>query len=81
MLNPLEDQVMTQPNQSARFSDLAVGQTFDFIGPDPMLNSFYALCTKRSARTYTWDGGRYGTLKASVGSKHVTVYHVDEEAR
>ena len=61
------------------FKRLAIGDTFDFIrtGPEAMYNSFYARCTKVSARCYTWiQDGR--TLKTQVGSLYTPVYHVEK---
>jgi hypothetical protein len=61
-----------------KFRDLAIGQSFDFIGPDRMLNSFYSTCRKISARIYEWqlDDGRW--KQGCVGSLDANVYHVDE---
>jgi len=62
-----------------QFKDLSIGDTFDFIGPDRMMNSFYARCRKLSARKYEWEenGIRY---LGSVGSIKASVYHVNETA-
>ena len=34
------------------FRDLNIGQTFDFIGPNPRCNSFWKRCRKISSREY-----------------------------
>ena len=68
---------------SIQFRDLNVGDEFDFVSPNPMMNSFYETCTKTGPRTYTWvsqhpvDRGR--VFKTRVGSINVKVYHVDRK--
>ena len=58
-----------------KFRDLAIGDTFDFIGPDRMFNSFYARCCKVSSRGYRDDKlNRY-----QVGTVDCEVFHVNEE--
>lgn len=59
---------------ATRFKDLAIGDTFDFVGPDPMLNSFYARCRKISARGYRDDK----RTRYTVGSASVEVFHVND---
>ncbi len=57
-----------------KFRDLKIGDTFDFISPDRMLNSFYERCRKVSARCYRDDKrNRY-----EVGTINCDVYHVNE---
>lgn len=61
----------------ARFKDLQVGQTFDFIDENNVaINSFYDRCVKTSTR-------RYRSLRTGqnyvVGTIYVTVYNVSEE--
>jgi hypothetical protein len=58
----------------ARFRDLAVGQTFDFIEDSSINNSFYDQCVKISARRYRSHTGTVYT----VGSINAKVYHVNE---
>lgn len=61
------------------FRDLKVGDTFDFVGPDPLLNSFHSRCTKVSERAYEWNYNLEGRkLRSRVGSSRVQVYHVNE---
>lgn len=57
------------------FRDLAIGDTFDFIGPDPMLNSFYERCRKIGARTYETVPDH---MQCRVGSVAATVYHIEQ---
>jgi len=54
------------------FGELAVGQTFDWVGPN-RFNSFFAPCRKTAKRAYT-DGQFY----YKVGSLKAEVFHVDE---
>jgi hypothetical protein len=57
-----------------QFRDLHIGDTFDFIGPDNMLNSFYRRCVKTGPRSYACEnGGRY-----TVGSVSAAVYHAEQ---
>ncbi len=58
-----------------KFRDLKIGDTFDFIGPDRAMNSFYRRCRKISARRYRDD---VGVLEYKVGSINCDVYHVNE---
>ncbi len=64
------------------FGQLSVGQTFDFIGPDRMYNSFFEPCLKTGTRTYIAinnDGKqnmRYGKSPMRVGSLKADVHHV-----
>lgn len=60
------------------FDSLPIGATFDFIGPDRMLNSFYDRCTKTSARGYEWTHASGQKLCTNVGSVHCKVYNVKE---
>jgi hypothetical protein len=67
-----------------KFRDLAIGQTFDFISPNRMLNSFYSTCEKTSARKYRWKNplkcslSPQEYLETRVGSIDAEVYHVGE---
>lgn len=69
---------------TTKFKDLPIGQTFDFIGPDSMLNSFYEPCRKIDTLTYVamdangQDNPRYGKMR--VGSASVPVYNVGRKA-
>ena len=53
-----------------KFRDVAIGQSFDWIGG--AYPSFFKRCTKTSARTYYDEDGH----KHSVGSINAVVYHV-----
>ena len=55
-----------------KFRDLSIGDTFDFISPNQMLNSFYLRCTKTSTRTYTDEE----ETRHRVGSINAEVYNV-----
>ena len=61
-----------------KFRDLRNGQSFDFIGPDQMLNSYFERCVKVSARCYVAEhgDGRGEPSVMQVGSVNVEVYHV-----
>lgn len=67
--------------EPARFRDLAIGQTFDFIDDSrPHLNSFFERCTKISARSYTWQGwdwenGGKRDYSTRVGTINAGVFH------
>jgi hypothetical protein len=57
------------------FADVKIGQTFDFISPDRLMNSFFDECVKVSARKYrSLATGR----EIRVGSIRAKVYHVGE---
>ena len=58
-----------------RFKDLSIGDTFDWISPDTMRNSFFLPCKKISARRY--QAINHGMIY-TVGSIHAYVYHCDE---
>lgn len=60
-----------------QFRDLKVGDTFDFIDPHSIYNSFYYRCTKISTRRYEWTD-KLGTWHGEVGTIKVPVYHVNE---
>lgn len=62
------------------FKDLEIGATFDFIGPDPRLTSFYRRCVKLSSRTYTPVDGEDTPRPMRVGSVKCEVYHVEPPA-
>ncbi len=58
-----------------KFRDLQIGDTFDCVSPDRMMNSFYDRCEKISTRKYRSLVTGYDF---EVGSVNVTVYHVNE---
>ena len=59
-------------DQTTKFRDLAVGDTFDFISGTTH-DSFYEPCTKTSARKYrALNSG----MDCQVGSINAVVYHV-----
>jgi hypothetical protein len=63
-----------------RFSDLRVGDSFDFIGPVPRFNSFHERCTKTSSRGYSWfHPERHAVIGSTVGTTSVKVYHVERK--
>jgi len=54
---------------NVEFKQLAIGQSFDFIGPNRMMNSFYLRCTKISARKYQDEKGNVhcvGSIRCKV---------------
>lgn len=60
-----------------KFRDLAIGDTFDFVGPDRIYNSFYEICEKISARQYRYTSTQFKTVCVSrVGSINCEVYNV-----
>jgi|HubBroStandDraft_5_1064220.scaffolds.fasta_scaffold34754_5 hypothetical protein len=59
-----------------KFRDLQVGETFDFIGPNRMLVSFWKRCTKKSGRLYEDEDGD----THHVGSINAKVYNVNAAA-
>jgi hypothetical protein len=64
-----------------KFRELAIGQTFDFIGPD-RYNSFYEPCKKISTRKYKYPTGKpkpFDFYIASVGSLDAEVFNVGRE--
>ena len=54
------------------FGSLRVGETFDFISTDRILNSFYRTVVKTSPRGYMDEDGN----KYQVGSLKAAVFHV-----
>lgn len=63
-----------------KFRDLKVGDTFDFIDDDhPELNSFFARVVKTRIRWY--EVVDQPTLRYSVGSIDVEVFHVEKGQR
>lgn len=58
------------------FKDLAIGDSFDFMDPESLRNSFSHRCTKLSSRTYSYGVRR--EFKATVGTVKARVYHVLE---
>ena len=55
--------------ESARFQELAIGDTFDFILEGSFWNSFYKRCIKVAPRCYQDEDGtmhRIGTVKCLV---------------
>jgi hypothetical protein len=61
------------------FKDLAIGQTFDFVGPysTDHVYYFFARCTKVSTNHYTWQYQGDITLQSEAGSDYALVYHVE----
>lgn len=60
-----------------KFSDLSIGETFDFIDDEhPTWNSFYKRCVKLTTRTYTTVEGEGEPRPMRVGSINAKVYHV-----
>jgi hypothetical protein len=59
-----------------KFRDLAVGDTFDWVGPIYRFNTFFARCVKLSARTYTEVEGEGSPEPMRVGSINAEVFHV-----
>lgn len=59
------------------FKDITIGDTFDFVSPDALMNSFTDRVVKISARKYRRleDGTEY-----RVGSTSAKVYHVEPAA-
>ena len=55
-----------------RFYELAVGDVFNWIGPNGNA-SFHRWCNKTSSRTYMDDRG----MKYNVGTINAEVYHVN----
>lgn len=55
------------------FSELKIGDTFDFIKNAPASASFYLRCAKISARRYVDEKGTVH----QVGSVHVNVCHAE----
>jgi hypothetical protein len=62
-----------------KFRELNVGDTFDFISPDRMLNSYFRRCVKTGTRTYTPVEGEDAPAPIRVGSINANVYHVNED--
>ncbi len=77
------DTTQMEGRNMTKFRELAVGDTFDFVGPDRMYNSFFNRCTKTSTRKYQWENpvqcsqspSKY--LETRVGSINVDVFHVE----
>ena len=62
---------------TTRFTDLAIGQTFDWIDDaQPSANSFFLRCTKISPRAYRDERG----ATHRVGWKNAAVFHVGLDA-
>lgn len=62
-------------NSQIKFSDLKIGDTFDFIDPDNAgYNSFFKRCRKISCRKYAILFGD----NCEIGYVHCPVYHVNE---
>jgi hypothetical protein len=61
---------MKLPN---KFRDVALGQWFDFIGPDRM-NSFYLRCRKTGLNAYVDEFGN----QHRVGCRSCNVYHISD---
>ena len=62
---------MQKPMQ---FRKLKIGDTFDFVSPNHMMNSFYLACKKISDRLYIDAEG----TKYQVGRITACVYHVGD---
>ena len=59
----------------ATFKSLTIGETFNFVSSDRMLNSFYLTCTKISPRKYRDEHG----TEYTVSSVNCEVYHINEK--
>lgn len=59
-----------------KFRDLNIGDTFDFIKPGRLHNSFTKRCTKISARKY-----RDNMHTHTVGTVNVEVYNVTRKVQ
>lgn len=71
---------MTSMEAQMKFRELQIGDEFDFISPDRMLNSFYGRCVKASAQRYTVSTFRKhnGALDPlRIGRTDCEVYHVE----
>lgn len=68
----LDDVFKTEP-PAVKFRELSVGQTFDWIAPDPTRTSFYLRCTKITARKYRDERGD----THEVGTINAAVYHAE----
>jgi hypothetical protein len=65
-----------QNEPPAKFRDLNIGDTFDFIKPNSLRNSFTKRCTKISARKYRDDLHTH-----LVGTINVEVYNVTRKVQ
>ena len=63
------------------FRDLAIGDTFDWIGPNSRYNSFFERCVKTGTRTYELVNGKDGPRTFRVGSKDANVFHIGKDWR
>jgi hypothetical protein len=70
--NQSPDLAARTPVKQYRFIDLKIGDSFDFVGPDPMLVTFHKRCVKVSDRTYRDIDGR----EHEVGTRAVPVFNV-----
>jgi hypothetical protein len=69
----MKNNPVTQTANATKFRDLSIGDTFDFVNDaTPASNSYFARCTKTSARGYS------STLhdKLKVGTINAKVFHV-----
>ena len=71
---------------SRQFRMLAIGNSFDFIKPDSLYNSFFLRCTKTGPRKYQDQTGanhRIGSIKAQVYNvlSHAPQHDADAMAR
>ena len=57
-----------------RFRELKVGDQFDFISPNRIVNSYFERCVKISPRCYTAVGA---VVVMRVGTVDVDVHHVE----
>lgn len=64
------------------FGELAIGDTFDFVSGNRIMDSFSEPCKKISARKYKYPTGKpepSAHYIARVGTLKVNVYHVGRE--
>lgn len=63
------------PIRATKFGHLEDGDEFDFVGPDPLMNTFLKTCRKTGRFTYTDEDG----VKHRIGSLSAKVYHAYRE--
>lgn len=64
------------------FGELKIGDTFDFVSGNPIMDSFCEPCRKVSVRKYVYPTGKpkpSHIYVARVGTLKVNVYHVGRE--
>lgn len=64
--------------ENLTFANLAIGDTFDFIDPNSLRNSYFARCVKTSIRKYAELENRSKTY--TVGTVNARVFHVTRTA-